>query len=190
MRETKIDEPNQDLTRAHASSDAWIPLSEPSSERLWGTTEEGHVSFRFWKTLNSRSTSSLIGYFQIRMMILNLGFHSVDYKVFQEQKTLLITILNHILLSVDNKVYQKEPKSVVCVLTAAILFPDVLLPHSCLRMNVPQKVNLHSMMNLIAAKCHQIPVTIFIMTWMTVLDPLLEVKKNIPFYLKIALMSQ
>ncbi|KAM9425352.1 uncharacterized protein KZ484_009215 isoform 1-T1 [Pholidichthys leucotaenia] len=149
------------------------------------------------------------------MMILNLGFHSVDYKVFQEQKTLiwikipltmtltmalkmhmmsatlwLITILNHILLSVDNKVYQKEPKSVACMLTVAILFPDVLLPHSCLRMNVPQKVNLHSMMNLIAAKCHQIPVTIFIMTWMTVLDPLLEVKKNLPFYLKIALMSQ
>ncbi|KAM9408255.1 uncharacterized protein KZ484_025642 [Pholidichthys leucotaenia] len=42
MRDTKIDQPNQDLTRAHASSDAWIPLSEPSSERLWGTTEEGH----------------------------------------------------------------------------------------------------------------------------------------------------
>ncbi|KAM9424777.1 uncharacterized protein KZ484_004654 [Pholidichthys leucotaenia] len=42
MRDTKIDQPNQDLTRAHVSSDAWIPLSEPSSERLWGTTEEGH----------------------------------------------------------------------------------------------------------------------------------------------------
>ncbi|KAM9384827.1 uncharacterized protein KZ484_006547 isoform 2-T2 [Pholidichthys leucotaenia] len=42
MRDTKIDQSNQDLTRAHASSDAWIPLSEPSSERLWGTTEEGH----------------------------------------------------------------------------------------------------------------------------------------------------
>ncbi len=43
------------------------------------------------------------------------------------------------------------------------------------------------MMNLIAAKLHQIPVTVFLMT---VLDPLLEVKKNIPFYLMKALMSQ
>lgn len=70
------------------------------------------------------------------------------------------------------------------MLTVEILFLDVLLPHSCLRMN------LMSMMNLIAAKLNQIPVTVFLMTWMTVLDPLLEVKNNVPFYLKIALMSR
>lgn len=70
------------------------------------------------------------------------------------------------------------------------LFPDVLLLHSCLRMNVPQRVNFSSMMNLIAAKRHQIPVNVFLMTWVAVLDPLLEVKKNIPFYLKIAPMSR
>ncbi len=73
------------------------------------------------------------------------------------------------------------------MLTVEILFPEVLLPHSCLKMNVQQRVNLTSMMNLIAAKLHQIPVTVFLMT---VLDPLLEVKKNIPFYLMKALMSQ
>ncbi|KAJ8006558.1 hypothetical protein DPEC_G00108490 [Dallia pectoralis] len=44
MRETKIDQPNQDLPRAHASSDAWISVSEPSSERLSGTTEEVNVT--------------------------------------------------------------------------------------------------------------------------------------------------
>ncbi|KAJ8000991.1 hypothetical protein DPEC_G00186180 [Dallia pectoralis] len=32
------------LPRAHASSDAWIPVSEPSSERLSGTTEEVNVT--------------------------------------------------------------------------------------------------------------------------------------------------
>ncbi|KAI7801395.1 hypothetical protein IRJ41_011007 [Triplophysa rosa] len=40
MRETKIDLPNQDLPRAHANSDAWIPVSETSSERPSETTEE------------------------------------------------------------------------------------------------------------------------------------------------------
>lgn len=74
--------------------------------------------------------------------------------------------------------------------TVWIVFLDVRLPHSCLKMNVPQRVNLTSMMSLIAAKCHQIPVTLTLMTWMNVSDPLLEVRKNIHFYLEIALMNQ